>query len=59
MVIEEEEVPLAAQPVIEIEDEAVPLADAPETGDASLLWGLISSLSAGGFFALKRKRKEN
>ena len=59
MVIEEEEVPLAAQPVIEIEDEAVPLADTPETGDASLLWGLISSLSAGGFFALKRKRKED
>jgi len=40
-------------------DEEVPLAEAPETGDASLLMALMSSLSAGGFLALNKKRKKN
>jgi len=43
---------------IEIPDEEVPLAAAPETGDISSLWGILSGFSAAGMFLLGRKRKE-
>ena len=43
---------------IEIPDEEVPLADAPETGDSAILWAAMSLLSAGGFIGLNKKRKK-
>lgn len=41
-----------------IEDEKVPLAKAPKTGDLSGIWAVISGLSLGGAALLNRKRKE-
>jgi len=69
IVIPEEPVPMDDVPapvpmmidgdgLVEIEEEDVPLADAPQTGDISTLFGAISALSAGGFFFLNRKRKD-
>lgn len=43
---------------VTILDEEVPLAKAPKTGDISLLWVALSSLSAGGLAMLNRKRKD-
>ena len=45
--------------LVEIEDEDVPLADVPQTGDMSLLWVALSAVSAGGAVLLNRKRKED
>ena len=45
--------------LVEIEDEDVPLADVPQTGDMSLLWVALSAVSAGGAILLNRKRKED
>ena len=42
---------------VEIPDDEVPLADAPKTGDTSLLWLAISGLSGAGMLGLKRKSK--
>ena len=42
----------------EIQDEEVPLAKAPKTGDTSALYAVISGLSLGGVVLLNRKRKE-
>ena len=44
--------------LVEIEDEDVPLADVPQTGDLSLLWVALSAVCAGGAVLLNRKRKE-
>ena len=41
-----------------IEDEKIPLAKAPKTGDLSGIWAVISGLSLGGVTLLNRKRKE-
>lgn len=46
------------EPELEIPDEEVPLADVPKTGDISLIWAILSGLSAGGLVLLNRK-KEN
>ena len=45
--------------LVEIEDEDVPLADVPQTGDMSFLWVALSAVSAGGAVLLNRKRKED
>ena len=42
----------------EIDDEDVPLADAPKTGDITGVLALISLFSAGGLLVLNRKRDE-
>ena len=42
----------------DIIDEDVPLADAPRTGDISMLWAAISGLSLGGVAVLSIKRRE-
>ena len=41
-----------------IEDENVPLAKAPKTGDLSAIWLAVSGLSLGGVALLNKKRKE-
>lgn len=41
-----------------IEEEEVPLADAPQTGDISLLFAAVSTLSLGGLLVLNRKRED-
>ena len=43
---------------IEIPDEEVPLAEAPETGDGTMLWAAVSLLSTCGFLGLNKKRKK-
>jgi LPXTG-motif cell wall-anchored protein len=43
---------------VKIIDEKVPLAKAPNTGDLSGIWAVISGLSLGGISLLNRKRKE-
>lgn len=43
---------------VKIVDEKVPLAKAPNTGDLSGIWAVISGLSLGGITLLNRKRKE-
>lgn len=43
---------------VKIVDEKVPLAKAPNTGDLSGLWAVISGLSLGGITLLNKKRKE-
>lgn len=48
----------AADGLVVIEDEDVPLADAPQTGDISSLFAAISSFSLGGLLFLNRKRKD-
>ena len=53
MLIEEEDTE------IEIPDGQVPLAEAPKTGDLSMLWAVISGLSLGGAAFLGRKRRED
>jgi LPXTG-motif cell wall-anchored protein len=65
--IPDEPVPLAPPPadvadeVVEILDEEVPLANIPVTGDASLLWVVLSALSGTGLAGLSfagKKREE-
>ena len=58
--IDDEGVPLAASAdeLIEILDEEVPLADAPETGDNSIIYVLMSLISLCGISLLMMKRKE-
>ena len=46
------------EPTIEIPDEEVPLAEAPETGDGTMLWAAVSLLSTCGFLGLNKKRKK-
>ena len=41
----------------EIPEEDVPLAEIPKTGDASVLWLALSTLS-GGLLCLSKKREE-
>lgn len=41
----------------ETEEEEV-VAEAPKTGDATLLWAAISGLSAGGMILLRKKRED-
>ena len=40
-----------------IEEEKVPLASAPKTGDISLLWASLSLISLGGFLMLAKKKE--
>lgn len=40
------------EPVVELPEEEVPLADVPRTGDATLLWAALSFLSLAGAGAL-------
>ncbi len=42
----------------EIDDEDVPLADAPKTGDVTLILAVVSLFSAGGLVVLNRKPTE-
>ena len=51
---EEEEV---AGGFLNILDEAVPLADAPNTGDASLIFGMSSLFSLTGLYLTGKKRR--
>lgn len=46
------------EPVLEIPDEEVPLANVPKTGDISLIWAICSGLSAGGLILLNRKKED-
>lgn len=57
--INEEGVPLAASAdgLVEILDEEVPLAAAPETGDNSIIYVLVSLISLAGALVLALKRK--
>ncbi len=60
-VINEAGVPLAASAdglVVEILDEEVPLADAPATGDNSIVYVLMSLISLCGLSLMVMKRKE-
>ena len=41
--------------LIDIFDEDVPLADVPKTGDATLLWVILSMISGGGVILMNRK----
>lgn len=41
-----------------IEEEDVPIADAPQTGDISLIFAAVSLVSAGGLWLLNRKIKD-
>ena len=46
--------------LVQIIDEAVPLADAPNTGDATALLGFASLFSFGGMYlAGNKKRRRN
>ena len=65
--IDDPDVPLAELPeqgdsLVEILDVDVPLADVPKTGDLSLLWHMITLLSAAGLMTLtlleRRQRRE-
>lgn len=51
-------VPMAQNDEIEIPDEDVPLAEAPKTGDISILWIALSGISAGGMILLGKKRED-
>jgi len=42
----------------EIDDEEVPLAKAPKTGDVTTVLAAVSLFSAGGLVTLNRKKKE-
>lgn len=42
-----------------IEDEDVPLADAPKTGDITVIMAAVSLFSAGGLVVLNRKREDD
>ena len=42
---------------ITIEDEDVPLADVPKTGDLSILWIALSAVSVAGYLLLSRKKE--
>ena len=63
--IPEENVPLAdaeQEEVVDMIDEEVPLAEAPQTGDASALWLMLSALSGSGLLGLtlaNKKREED
>lgn len=48
----------AGRNLVEIEDEEVPLAKAPKTGDPTILLAAASLFSAGGLAVLNRKSKE-
>ena len=54
---DEHEDPGNEQEELEIPDEEVPLADVPFTGDLSLIWILLSGLSAAGMLLLARKKE--
>ena len=57
VVIDDEGVPLAAgEELIEILDEEVPLAEAPETGDNSIIYVLMSLISLCGVALLVMKK---
>ena len=43
---------------VKIVDEKIPLAKAPQTGDLSGIWAVISGLSLGGISLLNKKRKD-
>ena len=43
---------------VEIDDEEVPLAAAPRTGDITVVLAMVSLFSAGGLLALNRKKEE-
>ena len=47
--------PAAGAMLIDIFDEDVPLADVPKTGDATLLWVILSMISGGGVILMNRK----
>lgn len=56
--IPDEPVPMVHEPGVVILDEEVPLADAPGTGDASLVWAAMSMMSMGGYVYLGKKEKK-
>ncbi len=58
-IINDEGVPMAASAdgLVEIIDEEVPLADAPETGDNSIIYVLMSLISLCGLSLVAMKRK--
>ena len=42
----------------EIDEEEVPLADVPATGDMTLVWAAASAVSAAGLFLVGKKSKD-
>ncbi len=54
-----EEPPVEEPPVIEIPDEDIPMADVPKTGDATVLYAVLTALSGTGLAALGLKKKED
>ena len=54
----EEEVPLAEEPEVEIEEEEIPLSDLPKTGDPFVvMFGVMAALSGSGVVTLLLKKK--
>ena len=51
----------AEEELVEIEEEEVPLADVPDTGDASILFAILTVLSVCGLavLAVTKKREQN
>ena len=46
------DIPDEETPLVEIPDEVPPLAEVPKTGDASLVWAVVSLMSGTGLFGL-------
>lgn len=46
-------------PVVEIVEEEVPLADVPKTGDNMIVWAALAILSLLGITAIGRRRADN
>ena len=55
---EELEIPEEDVPLTELPEEDVPLAMAPATGDASVIWMALSALSGAGLFLTRKKRED-
>ena len=55
----EDREPVAVEVEIEIPDEDVPLANAPKTGDISIVWIALAGISAAGMILLSGKRKDD
>jgi len=52
------EEPPVEEPPVDIPDEDVPLADVPKTGDTTILYAALTTLSGIGLTALGLKKKE-
>ena len=55
---EEAEIPEEDVPLADLPEEEVPLAMAPATGDAAVIWTALSALSGAGLFLNRKKRED-